>query len=200
MSAVEGLEHMREATARGRGVLVITAHVTCLEIGARVFGSATEAGGIYRPLKSPVLEWYQNRGRARYARSMISKRDMRSAIRYLRKGGTLWTAPAQDFGADQSVFAPFFGIRTATLLATRRMSALTGCPVVPMFPSYDEKTGRYTVRILPALENFPGDDPVEDMTRVNAVMEAHVRSAPEQYWWIHRRFKTRPEGEAPFYG
>jgi KDO2-lipid IV(A) lauroyltransferase len=77
---------------------------------------------------------------------------------------------------------------------------MTGCAVVPMFPRWDSESGRYVVEILPALEGFPSDDPVADLARVNALMEAQVRKAPEQYWWIHRRFKTRPEGEPGFYG
>lgn len=202
ISVIEGLEHVMAARQGGRGVLLVTAHLSCLEIGARMMalglGPDVPVSGIYRPLSSPVLEWYQNRGR-RYGESMISKREMRGAIRLLRRGGMVWYAPDQDFGREQSVFAPFFGIQTATLLATHRLAQMTGCAVVPMFPVYDEQTRLYTIRFLPALEAFPGPDAVADLTRVNAIMEAHVRSAPAQYWWIHRRFKTRPDGEAPFY-
>ena len=199
MGHVEGIENVTAAAAGGRGVLMVTAHITCLEIGGRFLAMQVPSSGIYRPLKSPVLEWYQNRSRLTYGESMISKRDMRSAIRVLKKGGLVWYAPDQDFGRDQSAFAPFFGIETATLLATWRLPQVTGCAVVPMFPYYDSKRRHYTVRILPALEAFPGEDAVADLARVNAALEAHIRSAPDQYWWIHRRFKTRPDGEAPFY-
>jgi len=200
MGRVEGIEHMRTARARGRGVLAITHHVTCLEIGGRLASlEVPDAGGVYRPLNNPVLEWYQNRCRARYSKEGISKRDMRSAIRFLRKGNVLWYAPDQDFGPKRSVFAPFFGIKTATLEATARLVELTGCAIVPMFPVYDAKTRQYTVRIYPAMEGFPSGDVLQDLTRLNAMMEEHVRMAPDQYWWIHRRFKTRPEGEPPFY-
>ena len=200
ISATEGLEHLREAAAEGRGVLLVTAHFTCLEIGGRlaalVFG---DAGGMYRPLRSPVLEWYQNRGRARYTVCMIGKDDLRGAVRFLRGGGVLWYAPDQDFGAKRSVFAPFFGLPAATLVATERLVQLTGCAVVPMFPVYNVATRRYTVKFWPALDDFPTGDVVADLARINALMEEHIRQAPEQYWWIHRRFKTRPPGEPPFY-
>jgi KDO2-lipid IV(A) lauroyltransferase len=200
MGDVQGLAHLTGAMQQGRGVLMVTAHMSCLEIGARILGCRfQDMKGMYRPLKSPVLEWYQTRGRSAYSQGMISKRDMRTAIRYIRKGGVLWYAPDQDFGPEQSAFVPFFGIQTATLLATHRMSKMTACPVVPMFPSYDADKRRYTVEILPAIEDFPGDDPVHDLARVNALMEAEVRKKPGQYWWIHRRFKSRPEGESPFY-
>ena len=111
----------------------------------------------------------------------------------------LWYAPDQDFGPKQSLFLPFFGIPAATLTATARLVELTGCRVVPMFPRYDEASGQYVVQFHPALENFPSGDSVADLTRINALLEEQVRKAPEQYWWIHRRFKTRPDGEPPFY-
>jgi KDO2-lipid IV(A) lauroyltransferase len=199
MGRVEGLEHVEAARHGGRGVLFVTAHMTNLELGARLLATALRFAAIYRPLRSPVLEWYQNRSRLSYGEAVISKRDMRSAIRLLRRGGMIWYAPDQDFGREQSVFAPFFGIQTATLSATHRLAQLTGCAVVPMFPRYDEASRCYLVRILPALEDFPGPDAVVDLARVNAIMEEHIRSTPEQYWWIHRRFKTRPEADPAFY-
>lgn len=203
VNRVEGRDHVVRAHEGGRGVLLITAHMSCLEIGARLMalglGPDLPASGIYRPLRNPVIEWYQNRGRRLYAASMISKREIRQAIRLLRKGGLVWYAPDQDFGREQSVFVPFFGISTATLLATHRLAQAADCAVVPMFPVYDPVSRTYTIRFLPALEGFPGPDAAADLGRVNAIMEAQIRTAPGQYWWIHRRFKTRPDGEAPFY-
>jgi len=200
MSRYEGLAEAQVEAAGEKGGLIVTAHFSCLEIGGRLTAMAFDrVAGIYRPLRSEVLEWYQNRCRGRYAERMISKRDMRAAIRYLRGGGVLWYAPDQDFGPSQSEFVPFFGIPTATLAATARLVQLTGCRVVPMYPRYDESTGQYVVRFLPALEDFPSGDILQDLGRINALLEEQVRQAPEQYWWIHRRFKTRPEGDPPFY-
>lgn len=197
---LRGAEHLRAALDEGRGVLLVTAHLTCLEIGGHIAGRRfPQAKLVYRPLNSPVLEWYQNRGRARYCSGGFSKRAMRRAIPFLRAGGILWYAPDQDFGADQSEFVPFFGIPAATLAATVRLAEMTGCAVVPMFPVYEESSRRYVVAFLPALKNFPSGDLAADLTRINAMLERQVREAPGQYWWIHRRFKTRPEGEPPFY-
>ena len=196
---IHGRENLSEAEEQGNGVLLVTGHSSCLEVGGRILLGHASFGGVYRPLKSPVMEWYQTRGRLRYADFMISKRNARQAVKILRKGGVIWYAPDQDFGPDQSVFAPFFGIQTATLLASHRLPSMTGCAVVPMYPVYDPKSGLYDIHVLPALENYPSDDPVADLTRINAMIENQVRKAPEQYWWIHRRFKTRPSGEAPFY-
>ena len=196
---MHGLENLLDAEERGRGVLMLTSHNTCLEIGGCILARTVQASGVYRPLRSEVMEWYQTSRRLRYGHSMISKRDARAMIRLLKNGGVLWYAPDQDFGTEQSVFAPFFGIQTATLLATHRLPKMTGCAVVPMFPRYDPKRKRYDVHVMPALEDFPSDDAVADLTRINEIMEDQAREAPEQYWWIHRRFKTRPEGEPPFY-
>ena len=200
ISTIRGLEELNEFRQTGQGLLVVTAHVTCLEVGARLLGQQFDGQGVYRPVKNPVLEWYQNRGRSHYAQGMISKRDMRAMVRYLRKGGGVWYAPDQDFGAKQSLFAPFFGVPTATLLATHRLPSMTGCKVVTMMPRYLPAEDRYEVVVSPPLEGFPSDDPEADLARINALLEAQVREAPDQYWWIHRRFKTRPEGEPDFYG
>jgi len=195
-----GLDHALAAHGQPGGLLIVTAHVTCLEIGARALGEYLAGRGLYRPLSNPVMEWYQNRGRSRYAEGMIAKSELRSAIRYLRDTGMLWYAPDQDFGPKQSLFAPFFGVETATLLATHRLPRISGCKVIIMMPRYDVSKNRYIVEFSPPLENFPTQDPLADLTRINKLLETEVRKAPDQYWWVHRRFKTRPPGEADLYG
>jgi Kdo2-lipid IVA lauroyltransferase/acyltransferase len=196
---VVGMEHLEAARAGGRGVMLITGHTTCLEMGARLFGERAEAAGIYRPLKNPVLEDFQNRGRSRYARHMFSRHDLRGMVRHLRAAGVLWYAPDQDFGPSRSTFAPFFGIETATANGILELARLGRAVVVPMYPVKDEQSGRVTVHIEPAFEDFPGTDARADLARFNAFLERHVRQAPTQYWWLHRRFKTAPPGEPDRY-
>ena len=196
----DGAEYAKQISREGRGVLLITAHSTCLELGGW-FGvkAVTKPWAVYRPLKNPVVDWFSIRSRARYLDGTISKKVFRSMIRFLRDGGLLWYAPDQDFGPKRSIFAPFFGIEAATLGAIVLLVEKSGCAVVPMFPAYDEKKRKYVAKFQPALENFPSGDAVADLTRINAIMEEHIRKWPAQYWWVHRRFKTRPEGEPPFY-
>ena len=197
---VEGAEHLDAARTAGKGIMLITAHVTCLEMGGRITCiAAPETHPVYRPLRSPVLEWYQNRSREAYAARAISNRDTRGILRALRRNEAIWYAPDQDFGAERSVFAPFFGIETATLEATVRLVELSGCAVVPMYPVFDARSGTWTLRFDAPLTDFPGGDARADLARVNRIFEDKIRRAPEQYWWIHRRFKTRPDGEPPFY-
>ncbi len=196
---VRGLEHLRAAQGNGQGVLLVTGHVTCLEMGARLFGEQVPACGIYRPLRNPVLNATQNRGRSRYAQAMIQRDDLRAMVRHLRSGGVLWYAPDQDFGAERSEFAPFFGVPTATARGLLELARLGRALVVPMYPLKDEATGRVTVVIDRAFDNFPSGNPVADLTRFNAYLEAKIRQAPTQYWWLHRRFKTTPNNEPPRY-
>lgn len=193
--AVEGLENLQAARAGDHGVLLVTAHVTCLELGARVLARHVEGCGIYRPLRNPTLERMQNEGRVRYASSMIARDDVRAMVRRLRAGEVLWYAPDQDPGRRRSRFAPLFGIDTATATGMLDLARLGRARVVPMFPVKDRATGRIRVVIEPAFEAFPSDDPVADLARYNAFIERHVRAAPATYWWLHRRFKTRPNGQ-----
>ncbi len=196
---VRGLENLKAAKAAGQGVLLVTGHVTCLEMGARLFGEQVAACGIYRPLRNPVLNAAQNRGRSRYARTMIPRDDLRAMVRHLRAGGVLWYAPDQDFGADRSEFAPFFGVPTATARGLLELARLGRAVVVPMYPIKDEVSGRVTVFIDRMFDGFPSGDQVTDLTRFNAFLEQQIRRAPSQYWWLHRRFKTSPVGESDRY-
>lgn len=196
---VTGLAHLAEAQAGGQGVLLVTGHATCLEMAARLFGEQVTACGIYRPLRNPTLNAFQNRGRARYAATMIPRDDLRSMVRHLRAGGVLWYAPDQDFGAERSLFAPFFGIPTATARGLLELARLGRARVVPMYPIKDETTGQVTVHLEPEFEDFPGSEPAADLARFNAFLERRIRQAPAQYWWLHRRFKTSPPGQPDRY-
>ena len=192
---VTGLEHLEAAQTTGQGVLLLTGHFTCLELGARLFGERITARAIYRPLRTPELERLQTRGRSRYAEAMIPRQNLRAMIRHLRTGGVLWYAPDQDLGPDRSEFAPFFSIPTATATGMLELARLGRAAVVPMMPRKDPETGHVTVVLEPALEAFPSGDDVADLARFNEMLEHYVRAVPATYWWLHRRFKTRPQGQ-----
>ena len=197
--AIHGLEHLDQARREGRGVLLVTGHSTCLELGARLFAERVAVRGVYRPLRNPVLNRFQNTGRGRYSPGMIERNNLRAMVRYLRAGEVVWYAPDQDFGPERSEFVPFFGLPTATTRGPLELARMGRASVVPMYPIKDQASGRVTVHIGPGFEQFPGEDAKADLTRYNRFLEDWIRTAPAQYWWLHRRFKSVPEGGAPRY-
>jgi len=194
---VEGLEHLHALQAQGRGVLMVSGHFMTLEMCGRLMCDHVPLAGMYRRHKNPVFEWAVKRGRLRYATHMYTNDEIRGAVRHLKQGGFLWYAPDQDMRGKDTVFAPFFGVPAATITATHQLARLTGCAVVPFF--HRREGDRYILRVAPPLEDFPSQDAVADSARVNAQIEAMVREAPDQYLWIHRRFKRQPEGRSRFY-
>lgn len=196
---VEGLEHLERARASGQGLLLLTGHATSLELGGRLLGERLATWGVYRPQRNQVVESFQNRGRMRYADGMFRRDELRAMVRHLRAGGILWYAPDQDFGPQRSVFAPFFGLATATATGIPNMARMGRAVVLPMYPLRDTETGRVTVHIEPPFENFPSGDDAQDLARFNAFLERYIRRDPAQYFWVHRRFKTAPPGEPDRY-
>lgn len=196
---IEGLEHLRKALERGKGVLLLGAHFTSLEISGRLLSLHQPCHAMYRKHNNPLFEAVIKQSRETHLEGLIERHDMRRMIRLLRDGQVVWYAPDQDFGTHSSVFAPFFGIQTSTLVMTSKLAKVSGAPVLPFFSQHTEDNRGYRLIIRPPLEDFPSGDDVADAARVNAIIEEQVRKAPEQYLWLHRRFKTRPPGEAPFY-
>ncbi|MEM7054638.1 MAG: lipid A biosynthesis lauroyl acyltransferase [Pseudomonadota bacterium] len=195
---VLGLEHLNQARANEHGVLLVTGHTTSLELSARLLAETAPLVGVYRPLKNQLLESFQNAGRS-YAKGMLPRHDIRAMIRHLRAGHIVWTAMDQDFGPKRSIFAPFFGIRTATARGLLDLARLGNARVVPVYAFKDTQSGRITIEVEPAFESFPSGDPLADLGQYNRFIENAIRRAPAQYWWLHRRFKTAPDDEAPRY-
>lgn len=196
---VTGLEHVRAAQAAGHGVLIIGAHFSTIDICGALLAQHLDMDVIYRPSRNPVFDRMIREGRGRYFKHVISKEDTRGIIRSLRDGRVVWYAADQNYARRHSVFAPFFGIQAATIRGTSRLVSMTGA--VAVFGSQFRLDGgrRYHVDLSPVLDNFPSASEVEDATRVNQMIESKLADHPEQYLWLHRRFKTRPEGEPAIY-
>nr|WP_207189669.1 lysophospholipid acyltransferase family protein [Halorhodospira halophila] len=195
--AIEGLENIEAARQSGRGIILLMPHYTTMEMCGKIIGHhVPDFHPVYKPTKDAAFNAAMVRIRKTGVAGLLTNDDMRGILRVLRNGQTIWYAPDQDFGRRGSVFAPFMGVATSTLTTTARLAARSGAPLVPLH--CERLAGnRWHVRIDPALEDFPCGDDVADATRINAVIEAQVRRTPEQYLWLHRRFKTRPDPDAP---
>jgi len=189
---VEGARHLEEAVSRGRGAIALSGHFVALEFTARAL-SYPPAGlvAVFRPGGNAAFDWLVGRARLRVCAKTVSKYDVRGMVRSLRDGAVLWFAGDQMTDAKSAVLAPFFGEPAMTGTSLGRLARISGAPVVPWF-TRRLPDGRYRVELLPALEAFPGASPEQDAARINKLVEDHVRKAPEQYYWVHRRFKRRP--------
>lgn len=193
-----GLEHIGQAKSSGRGVLLVGCHFTTLDVSGRILSFYTPYDFLYRKDPNPLLAYYLIKARQTFMDSAILSKDTRQLIKRLREGHVVWYAPDQDYGLKHSVFAPFFGVQAATVRATAKLAKL-GNAVVLHYAHYRDAAGCYELMIEPPLEHFPTDDEVADATRINQLFEQAIRRKPEQYLWVHRRFKTRPPGERQLY-
>lgn len=197
---ITGLEHLEAARAQGRGVMLLTSHMTPLEIAARTLGNAwPHCTLMYKDYDNPVFEWLSQRKRLRHMASLLPHKQVSAFLDNIRQGGVGIYMMDQSASRRHCVFAPFFGIQTATLKTTGDFARITGAVVIPTFFGRLPEGRGYYVEIQPPLDNFPGEDAVADATRLNALTEANILRHPEQYLWQHRRFKHRPEGEAAIY-
>ncbi|HED52289.1 MAG TPA: LpxL/LpxP family Kdo(2)-lipid IV(A) lauroyl/palmitoleoyl acyltransferase [Gammaproteobacteria bacterium] len=190
-----GLEHLRAAQSKGKGVILLSAHFTTLELGGRLLARHTPFHVLYRRHKNPLFESVMRRSRERRFDKAIARDDMRGLLASLKDGMPVWYAPDQNHGGSQSVFAPFFGVPASTLTTPSRLAKISGAAVVPFYQTRLADGSGYLLTLCPALENFPSENALQDATRLNALLESVIREMPEQYLWVHRRFKTRPEGE-----
>lgn len=196
---VEGLEHLQAARDAGRGVLLVGGHFSHLELCARLVSQRIRIAGMYRRMDSDVFEFAVLRARLDYADAMFDKDDIRGTVKYMKAGGTVWYAPDQDMRSKDNVFVPFFGVPAATITATHHLARLSNAVVIPFFHRRLPGDTGYALRLGAPLEGIPSNDAAADTARVNAQIEQMVREAPEQYLWVHKRFKTRPPGEPKLY-
>ncbi|MAR73907.1 MULTISPECIES: LpxL/LpxP family Kdo(2)-lipid IV(A) lauroyl/palmitoleoyl acyltransferase [unclassified Halomonas] len=195
----KGQEHMARVQAEGKGALIIGIHFSTLDLGGALHSLFFPADVVYRPHDNPVFERFMTRARNGIFGTAIDRHDLRGVVRRIKAGHHVWYSPDQDFGRDASVFAPFFGVEAASIKLTAKIAKMTGAPVMPLIFHRNPDNRTYSLEYLPALDNFPSGDEVADAARINAVIEAAIRRHPEQYLWMHRRFKTRPRGEAKIY-
>lgn len=188
------LQLAKELAQANTRTIAFTCHMVTLEIGARLYALAIKPGiGVYRSTDHPVIEYMQVKGRLRSNLALIDRTDVRSMVKAVMKGYPIWYAPDQDYGLNSSVFVPFFGVdQTCTVTGLHDLARIKDVKVQP-FWLVRESNG-YRLRVLPPIENFPSEDKVADTIISNQYVEQMIKSDLAQYLWMHRRFKTRPEG------
>jgi KDO2-lipid IV(A) lauroyltransferase len=199
LGTINGLENLESARQQGRGVLLLSGHFCSLDFAGRILMNHVPACFTYQELRNKLSDRVARQAREKNCKLLIHRHDLRGFIRALKSGEIVWYAPDQSQGRKNSVFAPFFGIPASTLTATTRLVKLTGAAVLPFLIQRLPDARGYALTIQPALDNFPGENEVADATRFNALIESQARANPEQYLWIHRRFKCRPKGDPRLY-
>jgi KDO2-lipid IV(A) lauroyltransferase len=194
---IEGLEHVEAALKAGKGIVIAGGHFSILDLAGALFSLHYPLNITYRPLDNPVMNWFMMKGRQRWAKACYEPKNMRDYIACLKRGDILWYAPDQDFGSQHSVFAPFFGIPTATVKGLTIMARRSGATVLTA-SFFREAKGTYRIRIRPPLA-IPSGSFESDAGAFNKRLEEEIRRDPSQYYWVHRRFKSRPPNTPAFY-
>ena len=196
---IVGLERIH--ALKGRPLILLAPHFVALDAGCTRLTCEIDMAGIYARQKDPLFDALLLSGRTRFGRQLaISRQEgMRPALAALKEGIPFYYLPDQDYGPRDAIFVPFFAASAATITGLSRIARLTGARVLPCVTRMLPGGAGYELRCYPVWENFPGDDDAADARRMNAFIEERVREMPEQYFWTHKRFKTRPEGEPKWY-
>ncbi|MBT8147900.1 MAG: LpxL/LpxP family Kdo(2)-lipid IV(A) lauroyl/palmitoleoyl acyltransferase [Gammaproteobacteria bacterium] len=192
---VSGLENLKKAKAEGRGVLLLCAHFTTLEFAGALLSLFESMDVTYRKHKNPLFEAVMSNSRKRLYPSVIERENVRDAFRSLKQGHIIWYAPDQDYGARHSVFVPFFGVEAATITATTRFARANDSEVIFFSHYRTEDNSGYHLEFSEPIENYPSGDDKVDAARINTIIELAIRKHPEQYLWLHKRFKTQAAGK-----
>ncbi len=197
---IEGKEHLDQAMAKNKGVLLLTGHFTTLEMGGHLIGTyVNKYNAVFKKAHEPLFNALMVHYRSKMGDELIETRNVRGIIRGLKNGHATWFGPDQDFGDQELVFTPFLGGIASTLTATAKIAKMTGAAVVPFYPVRLENGKGYKLIVLPALDNFPSGDIEADSARVNKTIEDMVYDCPEQYLWSHKRFKTQSDRKTNIY-
>jgi Kdo2-lipid IVA lauroyltransferase/acyltransferase len=197
---VEGTENLDRALAAGKGAILLSAHFTTLEIGARAICARMPVNIMYRPSRNPVLERFLQRSRSLRARRAIPRDDIRTLVSALGANEPVWYAPDQSYRKKGAQMVPFFGIPAASNTFTSRLAQMTGAAVLTFSHERLPNAQGYRVAINPPLEGFPSGDAALDTEHFHRFIEGEVRRNPAQFWWIHRRFKGLSPDYPDYYG
>ena len=198
-SVWEGKEHIAKAREANKGIILLSAHFTTLEVSGLLLQFEFPGFAVvYRKNRNPFITEIFRTTRESFAKKAIEKREIKNMIRSLRNGGTVWYAPDQSYNRKQSSVIPFFGVPSMTNIATSTIAKLGNAVVLPFFPRRLEN-GNYVLSFKAPLEDFPSNDPVEDTKKYIDLLEKHIKVCPEQYYWLHKKYKNLPEQYTDYY-
>ena len=200
---VQGLENLQDAVAKNKGVILLSAHFTLLEISALIGRNDIGVGlpplvGMYRLGNNPIINRFFRNTRLRSCESLVTKSEVKNLIRALQDKKMVWYAADQNFIGKNAIPVKFFGHEAMTNAGITRIAEITGCPVLPFLPSRLPDGKGYVLEIHPEIDAFPSNDPKKDMERMHRILETHILKSPEQYYWVHRRFKGSASGWDPY--
>lgn len=199
LHSISGVEHIHQAQAQGKGVLLFIAHFTSLHMAGRFLSKHCEFTAMSRNNKNKLLDAIMISGMSAHCDQAFVRGGVKQLLRQLKQRKVIWYAPDLNVRRHQAVFVPFFGIPAATVSVTSRLAQNTDAAVIPFFFHRRDDGKGYDLTIYPPLENYPTDDVVADTTTISQIQEAAIKQQPGQYLWAYKRFKTRPEGEPSIY-
>jgi KDO2-lipid IV(A) lauroyltransferase len=199
LGQVQGLEYLHSALQKGHGAILLLGHFTTMEVIARLLALHTPLFVTYRQNKNLLYDYMLTRAHRNHCAATVPHTDLRTMYQALKSNQSLWYSPDQNYAGKHSAFVPFFGIPASTITATTRIAKTSGAPVIPVLAQRLPDNAGYRITLQAPLADIPSEDEVRDAARILKVIEAHVRQIPEQYLWVHRRFKTRPRGEKAVY-
>ena len=197
MISIHNEHYLTQAIDNKQSVILLSAHFMPLMLGSRALLLKHHIANVYRPQNNPLFDEVMREGFISHGATMIKTKDIKSLLNAIKNKLPIWYAPDQDLGADKCVFAPFFNIQTATVSATARLAKNDNTVVIPYF--FNRTESGYSMNFDAPIENYPSSDAITSATVTNKILEAQILKYPDQYLWIHKRFKTRPEGESDFY-
>lgn len=194
---VDGEARVRDLLAARRPVILMAPHFVGLDMGGTRVTMLFDIVSIYARQRNRVIDHWLYHGRSRFGDQLLQPRheSVRATVKAMKAGRPFYYLPDMDHGRKESVFVPFFGVRTATITGLPRFARMAGAAVVPCITRLLPGGQGYLLSFGEPWENFPSGDLEADVARMNSEIEALVRTMPDQYYWVHKRFKTRPKGE-----